>query len=72
MKAEQGEIWATEGWAAVRCRQKVPYRSYGSARLAGYKRSIEVGTELYVYKCPNCGTYHLTRTPQAETKQEFR
>ena len=70
MSASASTVWATEGWAAERCKSKVRFSTKGSCILAAYKRSLVVGYALYTYKCPNCGKFHMTRAPQQRSTAE--
>lgn len=60
---------------AVRCdpadpRSKIRYRTRKDAKVAagflwpGQRERRPQDPPLYVYKCPHCGGYHLTRQPQ--------
>ena len=45
---------------------KIMYRDKATARQAADQSWRERGTELWVYRCEFCGTWHLThRDPQA-------
>ena len=45
---------------------KIMYRDEAAARRAADQGWRERGTELWVYRCGFCGTWHLThRDPQA-------
>jgi hypothetical protein len=46
------------------CSGKTPYASVAEAQAEQRRH----GYALYVYKCPGCAGYHLTRQPQRQPR----
>jgi hypothetical protein len=55
------ELTAWQQWRM--CDRKKPYFSRSKANKAARKR------DMYIYKCPICFAFHITKTPKAEQKQ---
>ena len=43
------------------CLRKARYRTIGKAREVAEKAKQERGVELHAYRCPHCGSIHLTK-----------
>lgn len=58
------------GWQAEQmwrsCLRKKFYRSKQIAEQTVKRIKEERGVMLYVYECPICGYYHLTKKPRKE------
>ena len=50
------------------CSDKMSYRSHAEAEAAG-RRRLELRDErkLWVYRCPQCGLWHLTKAEKSPT-----
>ena len=48
----------------MRCEDKKRYSTKARAKQAASRHSKASGIELYVYKCPTCGFWHMTSQPQ--------
>lgn len=46
------------------CGRKRRWTQRGKANKARKHREQVTGLKLYVYKCPNCWGFHLTKMPQ--------
>ena len=57
------------------CRRKNTYKTSDIARRIGGSLSRKCGEPLYVYQCPFCGFFHLSRQPEFTvqmTREEAR
>jgi hypothetical protein len=47
-----------------KCAAKLRFGSYLAALKTADRRAVAVGTKIFVYRCPSCGGYHLTKNEQ--------
>jgi transposase-like protein len=45
----------------MRCSEKIRYINRKEAKRARNIRAMAMGMHLYVYKCPECTFFHLTK-----------
>lgn len=53
------------------CANKVSYGDDATARMAGRKASRERGVELWLYRCPDCKSVHLTKQQNIPEQHVF-
>jgi len=56
----------------MKCREKKQFRTRNQAWLVAKNRNEKSGTTMSVYKCGECGKFHLTsRNPVIEYPKKF-